>query len=77
MAFHKKEEFGKKDQELAQFAKALSHPARIAILKVLAEKSECICGEGVASFKRVEGSRSNRRHAGRATVVLLHQLESV
>lgn len=45
MAFHKKEEFGKKEQELAAFAKALSHPARIAILKVLAQKNECICGE--------------------------------
>ena len=45
MAFNKKEEFGKKEQELADLAKALSHPARIAILKVLAQKSECICGE--------------------------------
>lgn len=45
MAFHKKEEFGKKEQELSQIAKALSHPARIAILKVLAQKNECICGE--------------------------------
>jgi DNA-binding transcriptional ArsR family regulator len=45
MAFHKKEEFGKKEQDLAEMAKALSHPARIAILKVLANKNECICGE--------------------------------
>ena len=45
MAFHNKEEFGKKEQELADLAKALSHPARIAILKVLAQKNECICGE--------------------------------
>src|SRR3954463_3618700 len=45
MAFHKKESFGKKEQELAEFAKALSHPARIAILKVLAQRNECICGE--------------------------------
>ena len=45
MAFHKKEEFGKKEQELAAIAKALSHPARIAILKVLAQRNECICGE--------------------------------
>ena len=43
MAFNKKEEFGKKEQELADLAKALSHPARIAILKVLAQKQECIC----------------------------------
>jgi ArsR family transcriptional regulator len=45
MAFHKKEAFGKKEQELAEFAKALSHPARIAILKVLAQRNECICGD--------------------------------
>jgi len=45
MAIHKKEEFSQKEQELAAFAKALSHPARIAILKVLAQKNECICGE--------------------------------
>ena len=45
MAIHKKEEFLQKEQDLAAFAKALSHPARIAILKVLAQKNECICGE--------------------------------
>lgn len=45
MAIHKKEEFTKKEQDLALFAKAISHPARIAILKVLAQRNECICGE--------------------------------
>jgi len=45
MAIHKKEEFSQKEQGLAAFAKALSHPARIAILKMLAQKNECICGE--------------------------------
>ena len=45
MAFHKKEEFGLREQSLAAFAKAVSHPARIAILNVLAKKNECICNE--------------------------------
>lgn len=45
MANHKKEEFTQKEQDLAAFAKALAHPARIAILKVLAQRNECICGE--------------------------------
>lgn len=48
MALSKKEEFGKKEQYLSQFAKALAHPARIAILKVLAQRNECICGEIVS-----------------------------
>jgi len=45
MAIHKKDEFTKKEQHLANFAKAISHPARLAILKVLAQREECICGE--------------------------------
>lgn len=45
MAIHKKDEFSLKEQELAAFAKAMSHPARIAILKVLAQRNECICGQ--------------------------------
>jgi ArsR family transcriptional regulator len=45
MAVHKKDEFTQREQELAAFAKALSHPARIAIMKVLAQKNECMCGE--------------------------------
>lgn len=45
MAINKKEEFETKEIELAELAKAISHPARIAILKTLAEKNMCICGE--------------------------------
>ena len=45
MAIHKKKEFTQKEQDLAAFAKALAHPARIAILKLLAQRNECICGE--------------------------------
>lgn len=45
MIVHKKAAFTDKEQALAAFAKALAHPARIAILKVLAQKNECICGE--------------------------------
>lgn len=45
MAFNKKEEFSLKEQSLAAFAKALSHPARLAILHLLARKNECICNE--------------------------------
>jgi ArsR family transcriptional regulator len=33
------------DRELAKLAKALAHPARVAILRTLIERGECICGE--------------------------------
>jgi DNA-binding transcriptional ArsR family regulator len=45
MAQNKKEEFDKDENEIADFAKALSHPARIAILKEIAKRETCICGE--------------------------------
>lgn len=45
MALNKKEEFEKEELELANFAKVIGHPARIAILKTLAAKQSCICGE--------------------------------
>ena len=45
MALNKKDEFSKKENELADFANAISHPARVAILKEIARREECICGE--------------------------------
>lgn len=33
------------DEELATLARALSHPARVAIVRHLAEQGTCICGE--------------------------------
>jgi DNA-binding transcriptional ArsR family regulator len=41
----KKEIFDTELQELASFAKAISHPARLAILKYLSETKTCISGE--------------------------------
>ena len=40
-----KARFNKIDEETARYAKALSAPAKIAILRALAERDTCICGE--------------------------------
>lgn len=45
MAVNKKHAFAESEIALAELAKALSHPARIAILTVLARRQTCICGE--------------------------------
>ena len=45
MALAKTEEFTKTDTWLADIAKALSHPARIRILKILTEMNVCMCGD--------------------------------
>jgi ArsR family transcriptional regulator len=47
MAQNKKDAFSKKENELADFANAISHPARVAILKEIAKRESCICGEVV------------------------------
>jgi ArsR family transcriptional regulator len=33
------------DEQLAEFARALSHPARVAIVRHLASTGSCICGQ--------------------------------
>jgi len=42
---NKSEIFDESLQELARFAKVISHPARLAILKYLAETKSCISGD--------------------------------
>src|SRR5215213_5122571 len=45
MGATKSYEFSAKENKLAKYAKALAHPARIAILKILANRSSCVCGD--------------------------------
>jgi predicted transcriptional regulator len=37
--------FTSKENKVAKYAKALAHPARISILKLLIKKQACICGD--------------------------------
>jgi DNA-binding transcriptional ArsR family regulator len=45
MGTTKKEEFSSKQNRLADMAKALAHPARIAILEFLSKQNSCMCGD--------------------------------
>ena len=45
MGLTKTEEFTKTHNDLASLAKALGHPARIAILQFLIKTKSCICGD--------------------------------
>jgi ArsR family transcriptional regulator len=45
MGTSKKEGFSNNQNRLADLARALGHPARIAILQFLAEQNTCICGD--------------------------------
>jgi DNA-binding transcriptional ArsR family regulator len=45
MGLTKTEGFSKSQVELAAIAKALGHPARIAIIQFLAKQKACMCGD--------------------------------
>ena len=45
MGATKSHQFSVKENKLAKYAKALAHPARVAILKLLATKATCQCGD--------------------------------
>jgi DNA-binding transcriptional ArsR family regulator len=45
MGLSKTEEFTVKENKISAYAKALSHPARVAILQLLIKKQACICGD--------------------------------
>jgi DNA-binding transcriptional ArsR family regulator len=45
MGTSKTKEFSKKNNAIASYAKALAHPARIAIIELLIKKQSCVCGD--------------------------------
>ncbi len=54
----KRGQFALKDQAIARTAKALSHPARIEILRLLATNGACICGEVVEGLPYAQSTVS-------------------
>lgn len=58
MATNKKDAFETAEVSLADFAKVLAHPARITILKTLAQRSTCVCGEIVDALPLAQATVS-------------------
>ena len=49
---------GNEEQELADLAKALGHPARVRILKILIERNACICRDIVEEIPLAQSTVS-------------------
>lgn len=45
-------------EELARLARAVAHPARVRILRLLADRETCICGEIVAKLPLAQSTVS-------------------
>jgi len=54
----KREAFSEADQQVANFAKALSHPARVSILRYLSTQKSCICGDIVEELPLAQSTVS-------------------
>lgn len=50
--------FTKEQNELAVMAKAIAHPARIAILQYLVRKNACVCGDLVEELGLAQATTS-------------------
>lgn len=63
MALARKEAFNIKESQLSEWCKALAHPARIAIIKSLASRKECICGDLVLDLPLAQSTVSQHLKA--------------
>ncbi len=74
MAFSKAKEFDTEYIELAQFAKAIAHPARIQILEHLAQQNTCVCGDIVKELPLSQSTVSQHlkalKEAGYSTAIV-------
>lgn len=77
MALNKANIFPEATQELAALAKALAHPARIAILRTLAQKQSCICGEIVEVLPLSQATVSQHLKALKQAGLISGEVEGV
>ncbi len=58
MASSKTHAFASRDAQLSAWAKALGHPARLMILRLLAARNACICGDIVGELPLAQATVS-------------------
>jgi DNA-binding transcriptional ArsR family regulator len=77
MGTTKAEEFSVKDNRIATYAKALAHPARIAILKILIKRNSCICGDIVDELPLSQSTVSQHLKELKAARLIKGDIEGV
>ncbi|MCC5905690.1 MAG: winged helix-turn-helix transcriptional regulator [Balneolaceae bacterium] len=61
----------------AEIAKALGHPARIAILKILAERTTCFCGDITEILPLAQSTVSQHLKALKSAGLITGEVEGV
>ena len=63
MGLSKTEFFSAQQNDIALFAKAFSHPARVAILQCLFKSNQCVCGDLVLEIGLAQATISQHLKA--------------
>lgn len=77
MALTKAHKFNKQQIQIAKLAKALAHPARIAILELLAEQNTCICGDITDELPLAQSTVSQHLKALKDAGIITGEIEGV
>ena len=77
MAITKAKLFDEKQIKTAEFAKALAHPARIAILEILAQKDTCICGDITDQLPLAQSTVSQHLKALKTAGIIKGEIDGV
>lgn len=77
MAITKAHKFDKKQIRTAELAKALGHPARIAILEILLQQDTCICGDIADQLPLAQSTVSQHLKALKKADIIRGDIEGV
>lgn len=75
MGISKTELFSKRQNKIASYAKALGHPARIAILESILKRKACICGDLVDELGLAQATISQHLKALKDVGILQGTIE--
>ncbi len=77
MAITKAKLFDEKQIQTAEFAKALGHPARIAILEILTQRDTCICGDITDQLPLAQSTVSQHLKALKSAGIIKGEIDGV
>jgi ArsR family transcriptional regulator len=77
MAITKAQLFDEKQIKAADFAKAIAHPARIAILQILARTNACYCGDITEELPLAQSTVSQHLKALKSAGIIKGEIEGV
>jgi ArsR family transcriptional regulator len=77
MAITKAHLFDEKQIKVAKFAKAIAHPARIAILQILAKTNACYCGDITEELPLAQSTVSQHLKALKSAGIIKGAIEGV